>query len=162
MVLLYHGSDALFTRPDISKIPPTKGMGVNEYGWGFYTSDYAGDSWEYLDQTKPGIIYTMDLPDEIFKTRWLKAHEPVSRELLERVATRLTEAGYEKTAARIRDTQGQIRGYDLYSSFELKTPKQTSEFWVSCGIDGYLEGAYHVFFNMDSVPEFSGIHSAYR
>lgn len=159
MVKLYHGSSALFAQPDFSRIKNESTLGTNEYGWGFYASDYAGDAWERLPDGK-GFVYEMDVADETFRDKWINANQPAPQAFIDRAVVELDKRGKTQSAEYVRNS-GPLSGHDLYTSIRMPDAKSTSEFWADAGFDGFKDGAYYVFLHPGAVPELN-LHSDYK
>lgn len=159
MVTFYHGAKTLFDRPDFSIIEDVSGIGRNEYGFGFYASDYGGDAWEYIEgriaSGKPAFVYQMEVDDARYDNHVIVSSKPIGQAMIHRVADQLQKSGYEKTAAAVRETDPHTRGFDFYHALHIGvSPKEKSRLLHAAGIDGYHEGNYMVFFDVKAVPPF--------
>src|SRR5688572_14779842 len=103
MVTVYHGSNALFLRPDFSRIENISTYGTNEYGFGFYASVYGGDAHDRLNKYKPGFIYALDIPDERYERNWIKSNEPIGAEKRADILALLEKRGKNDMAKRLSD-----------------------------------------------------------
>lgn len=163
MVALFHGTRAVFDRPDFDRL--STDWTNSQYGFGFYTGDYAGDAQERIDDDirrgLPAIVYEMELPDADFEKKWLESSREVPSEQITRIRDAVREAGrkdilqaWDKTVERGETLTGGI----VHSYLNNKSH---AEILKKAGIDGYKEGGYYIFKNAAAVPEFK-IRSAFN
>jgi hypothetical protein len=171
----YHAATELFDKPNADRISDSSGMGINEYGWGFYLSISQSGAGEYLPERNlgysdgrigpVGFIHLWELDEKAFQQNAIVAHDPAvpfmgrilkAAEEMSREGDAAHRAKYAaaheallKEAPHFK-TGSDLKGIACGHGTNL-SPKEGAGLMSRAGIIGYLEGDYFVVYDPSRV-----------
>lgn len=149
---LFHASPNLFDRPDPNKISETAS---NQHGWGFYTAFSQMSAGDNVEGHPDAIFYSIEVENKDLEKRWLKQFEPIGLEIYNRFLEASLESPILKDFMESRDitpfTNGDIISTIARENHGGKGPKAGASLLSSLDIDGYIEGAYALFYKPENV-----------
>lgn len=152
MPTLYHGTTAIFDKPELNRAATD--FSNSQYGYGFYAGDNGNAAWERIsdkiDLKQPAIIYHMDVPDEEIEKNWLHSDRKPTPEQTDRIIEELRRAGKTSKADNFAADRDDLTGGKIQANMG---GREGAEILSRAGIDGYVEGSYYVFINKDKLPE---------